>query len=137
MADRTTPRLFAALLVAHALHVGEEAWGRFWLVDAVFGLCLFLLLNLIGLLLVCGVFVALRRGLRWGFVVGACYAGFMALQGIGHGLAWLATDRYFGGFAGAITGVALAVLGTPLSLRLYRRMPGRALSGPSSPASER
>jgi hypothetical protein len=117
--------LFAALLLAHGLHVGEEAWGRFWLVDAVFGLRLFLLLNLLGFLLACSLFLAVLRGLRWGFITGLFYAGFMALQGIGHNVAWLVTGRYFGGFAGGITGIALLAIGLPLAARLYEEMPAR------------
>jgi hypothetical protein len=119
--------VFTALLAAHALHVCEEAWGRFWLIDAVFGLRLFWLLNLLGFLLACGLFLGVRRRLRWAYLAGLAYAVFLALQGVGHDVAWVVSGRYFGGFAGGITGLALFAAGVPLARLLYQDLPARRL----------
>jgi hypothetical protein len=123
MIDPGIRALFPALLVAHGLHVVEEAWRRFWLVDAVFGMPLFLSLNGLGLLLACSLYVGVVRRRRWAYVVSLVYVAFMALQGIGHNAAWAVTGRYFGGFAGGVTGLAMLGIGVPLWHRLYRALP--------------
>jgi hypothetical protein len=38
----------------------------------------------------------------------------MGLQGIGHNLATIITDRYFDGFAGGYTGIGLLINSLPL-----------------------
>jgi len=113
-----TRALFIGLLIAHAAHIGEEAWGRFWLIDAVFGMPVFLVGNALLLAGAGLVFVmAARRKGRWTGIAIA-YATFMALQGVGHNAAFLITGRYFGGFAGGVTGVALLAFGAPLAFQL-------------------
>lgn len=128
MACRPRPRvtaLFAMLLVAHAAHVGEEVWGGFWLVDA-FGTPAFLTLNALGLCAAGALFWAVRRGSRTAYAIDLAYAALMALQGVGHNVATLVTGRYFGGFAGGFTGLALLALGIPLFRALRAGMPPRA-----------
>ena len=110
--------LFVFLLLAHAAHVGEEAWGRFWLIDAVFGMPAFLVVNALGLVAAGVVFVLAAQGTRGWTRVAIVYAAFMALQGLGHNGALLLTGRYFGGFAGGVTGVALLGFGAPLAYQL-------------------
>jgi hypothetical protein len=120
-----TRALFLFLLVAHAAHVGEEAWGRFWLIDAVFGMQAFLVLNAVGLLAACVLFLLDTRESRSWTWVAIVYAAFMALQGVGHNAAFLLTARYFGGFAGGVTGIALLAFGAPLAHQLYSGLPVR------------
>jgi hypothetical protein len=121
----TTP-LFGLLLVAHAAHVAEEAWGGFWLIDAVLGMRWFLVFNALGWIVALTLFLGVRRGMRGAYVLAIAYSLFMALQGVGHNLTWLVTGRYFGGFAGGISGLALLGVGIPLALALRRELPERA-----------
>jgi hypothetical protein len=110
------------LLAGHGLHVAEEALGRFWLVD-FFGLPLFVVGNLILWIAALALFLQVRRGVRWAFVVALFYVALMALQGVGHNLGWLVTDRYVGGFAGGISGFFLFLVAIPLWVGLRRSLP--------------
>jgi hypothetical protein len=83
---------------------------------------LFLLLNGIGWGVAAGLFLGVRRRHRLSCAAGLVYAAFMALQGLGHGVAWLVSGRYFGGFAGAVTGLALLAIGVPLARALLREL---------------
>jgi hypothetical protein len=107
------------MLAAHVVHVFEEVWGRFWLVDAL-GLGPYLALNWLLFCLLVGIFAGILRGWPPAFALGAIYAGVMLVQGIGHGAGALVTGRYHGGFAGGVTGIALAIVGAAL-LREFRR----------------
>jgi len=42
---------------------------------------------------------------------------------VGHNIAWLATGRYFGGFAGGLSGILMLAIGVPLWLRLWQSIP--------------
>ncbi len=122
-ADRTRMTLlFALLLLAHAAHVGEEAWGRLWLIDAFYGMERFLAGNV---LLFAGAILLFDRTLQgdaWARRVSIAYAAFMAFQGIGHNVGTLVTGRYFGGAAGGFTGIALFAFGVPLVRELRAEM---------------
>lgn len=48
---------------------------------------------------------------RWAYYLGIFYAAFMTLNGAGHITLTLITGRYFDFAAGAISGVALIILG--------------------------
>ena len=122
MTEPSSNHLFGLLLVGHALHVAEEALGRFWIVD-VLGLPLFISVNFVLWLGALVLFLLVRRGRRWALKVALVYAAFMALQGVGHNVGWALTGRYFGGFAGGISGVFMLAVGLPLWLRLRRSMP--------------
>lgn len=114
--------LFALLLLGHALHVVEEAWGRFWIVEYL-GMPAFATVNAVLWVAAIALFLQVRRGRRWAFIAALVYVAFMALQGVGHNIAWLATGRYFGGFAGGLSGVLMLVIGVPLWLQLWRAAP--------------
>jgi phosphoglycerol transferase MdoB-like AlkP superfamily enzyme len=117
--------LYLALLAFHVAHVFEEVWGRFWLMQAVYGLGWYLVANwvLFCIPLAIGYFLlTTRRG--WAYILSMGYAGIMVLNGIGHNVATLVTGRYFDGFAGGFTGIALIACGMPLLYQLWKS-PGR------------
>ncbi len=124
MAVLSINQLFALLLFGHALHVAEEALGRFWLVD-FFGLPLFVASNILLWVAALVLFLQVKRGLRWAFIVALVYVAFMALQGIGHNVGWAISGRYFGGFAGGLSGLFMLSVGVPLWFRLRRSVPAR------------
>jgi hypothetical protein len=114
--------LFGLLLLGHALHVVEEAWGRFWIAESL-GMGAFWLINVVLWVGALVLFLQVRRGHRWAFIVALVYVAFMALQGVGHNVAWLVTGRYFGGFAGGLSGILMLAIGVPLWLRLWQSIP--------------
>jgi hypothetical protein len=124
VAEASINRLFGLLLLGHALHVAEEALGRFWLVD-FFGLPVFLAGNILLWIAAVALFLQVKRGPRWAFTVSLVYVAFMVLQGIGHNLAWAVSGRYFGGFAGGISGLLMFAVGVPLWVRLRQSIPPR------------
>jgi hypothetical protein len=117
--------MYLAMLLAHQAHVYEEVRGGFFLMG-VYGPGLFLLINwllfCIPAILFYGVLLDKRRAWQLSLI----YVGFMAVQGIGHNLLTLISGRYFGGFAGGISGPAMFAIGVPLFLALRRTMPSRA-----------
>lgn len=115
---------YLLMLLAHVAHVFEEIWGRFWILPRI-GLAGFLAVNWVLFLVpVAFLFFILNRK-RWAYGLGLLYAGFMGLQGLGHNIATIVTGRYFDGFAGGFSGIALFVLAWPLILSLRKEMPGR------------
>ena len=136
MPNRGIIFLYALLLSSHAAHVGEEVWGQFWMIDALYGLALFVFLNFLGFCVPAFFFYHVLSDRRWAYQLSIIYCGFMALQGIGHNVATLVTGRYFGGFAGGFTGIALAILGVALVLELRKAMPQRAEVYRTKPSGE-
>jgi hypothetical protein len=61
---------YLLLLVGHMAHVFEEIWGRFWLIDAVYGLGWFLVVNWILFLIPVAIFYDVLRGRRWAYSLG-------------------------------------------------------------------
>ncbi len=114
---------FLFVLMLHISHVFEEVWGRFFLIDAVYGLGLFLVINAILLSIPGVLFYFVMRASRRAYWLSMGYAAIMVVNGIGHNIATLATGWYFGGFAGGVTGILLAVAGIWLILVLWREMP--------------
>ncbi len=115
--------LFVLLLAGHALHVAEETWGRFRVVNMVGGKGPFLAINALLFAIPVIIFFFWRRGRRWAYWLSLVYAGIMAFQGLFHSVAWLATGRYFDGFAGAGSGLWLIAVGVPLFFRLLKDRP--------------
>lgn len=120
--NRTTG-LYVLLLAGHVLHIAEETWGHFRVMNMVGGTGPFLALNAVLFAIPVVSFVFWRRGRVWAFWLSLVYAGFMALQGLFHNFAWLVTGRYFDGFAGAVSGLWLIVAGVPLFFRLLKDRP--------------
>ncbi|MBN1533757.1 MAG: hypothetical protein JXA20_13895 [Spirochaetes bacterium] len=115
--------LFLAVLALHVAHMFEEVWGRFWLMDAVFGPGWYLAINWLLFCVPVALFYFVLRGRRWAHHLGMAYAGLMALNGVGHNAATIVTGRYFGGFAGGVSGIGLLLAGVPLVYCLWRERP--------------
>lgn len=115
--------LYLAFLAFHVAHVFEEVWGRFWLMEAVYGLGWYLVANwiLFCIPLFIGYFLLSTRQ-KWIYRLAMGYAGIMVLNGIGHNIATIVTGRYFDGFAGGFTGIALIICGMLLFYQLWRSL---------------
>jgi len=118
-----TTAAYVLLLGGHALHVAEETWGHFRVMNMVGGTAPFLAINAVLFAIPVIFFISWRRGRRWAFWFSVVYAGFMAVQGLFHNLAWLVTGRYFNGFAGAVSGLWLIAAGVPLFFWLLEERP--------------
>jgi len=112
--------LYLLMLVGHIIHFLEEIWGRFWLIDAFFGLGWFLVANWVLFCIPVIVFYFVLYEKRWAFYLSMIYAGIMILNGLGHNIATIVTGRYFGGFAGGYTGIGLLLIG-PLMIHYLRK----------------
>jgi hypothetical protein len=112
--------LYLVFLTVHVAHVFEEIWGRFWLMNKVFGLGGYLIGNWILFCIPVSLLIFSIQGNIWALYLNAIYIGFMILQGIGHNIATLITKRYFDGFAGGYTGIGLVIIGTPLLYLLIK-----------------
>ena len=117
---------FCLMLLGHVAHVFEEVWGHFWLLD-VFGLGGYLVGNWILFCVPVVLFCFVLQAKRWACLLSMAYAAFMVLQGVGHNAATLLTGRYFHGFAGGATGIALVLIGAPLLYSLWKGLPPRAI----------
>ena len=114
---------YLIMLAGHIAHVFEEVWGRFWLMEAFFGPGRFLVVNWVLFCISIVVFYFVLHEKRWAFCLGMVYAGVMIVNGLGHNIATMVTGRYFGGFAGGYTGIALLLTGPPLIYYLWKGMP--------------
>jgi hypothetical protein len=102
------------MLVVHLAHIFEEVWGRFWVMQALYGLGWFLIINWILFCIPVAILYFLLQGQRWVYYLGIVYAGIMIFNGVGHNVATIMTGRYFDGFAGGYTGIALVLVGIPM-----------------------
>lgn len=118
---------YLLMLVGHVAHVFEEVWGRFWLMDAVYGMGWFLVVNWVLFCIPTAIFYFVLQEKRWAYYLGMIYAGIMIANGIGHNAATILTGRYFGGFAGGYTGIGLALAGLPMLYYLWNRMPAHCV----------
>ncbi|MGA1978239.1 MAG: hypothetical protein ABSG89_10345 [Bacteroidales bacterium] len=116
--------LFLLMLIGHVAHVFEEVWGRFWILDRI-GPGKYLSINLALFCIPVLLFYFILNEKRWAYILGIVYAGFMALQGIGHNVATIITGKYFDGFAGGYTGIGLAVIGSALMYFLVKQVKTR------------
>ena len=114
--------LYLLMLVNHVAHVFEEAWGRFWLIDAFFGLGWFLVGNLLLFCILVVLFYFVLQEKRWALQLSIVYAGIMIINGIGHNVATLITGKYFGGFAGGFTGIGLVIIGSAMIYYLLKEI---------------
>lgn len=111
--------LYLLLLLFHVAHVFEEAWGRFWLMDQVFGLGRFLVINWFLFSIPVFIFYFLLQNKRTAVYLALIYSVIMILNGLVHNIATIATGKYFGGFAGGWTGILLILTGLPLAYMLW------------------
>ena len=112
--------LFLAMLLFHVAHVLEEIWGRFWIMEAIFGLGWFVLVNWLLFCIPVAIFYFILIGKRPAITLGIIYAAIMVVNGIVHNSATLITGRYFDGFAGGFSGIALMAVGIPLIVALRK-----------------
>jgi hypothetical protein len=119
--EKTIIALYLSLLALHAAHVFEEVWGRFWLINQVFGLGWFLAANWFLFCIPLVLFYFYLAGKRWSLRLSIVYAGVMIFNGFVHNIATLITKRYFDGFAGGYTGIGLIVTGISLLYFLLRK----------------
>lgn len=111
--------LFLIMLLAHVAHVFEEIWGQFWLLNKI-GLGWYLAGNWILLCIPVLIFFFVLNDKHWAYKLSVIYAGFMGLQGLGHNIATILTHRYFNGFAGGYSGIALFIISIPLIYYLIK-----------------
>ena len=114
--------LYLLMLIGHVAHVFEELWGRFWILNEV-GLGIYLAINWALFCIPVLLFYFVLNNKRWSYILSILYAGLMGLQGIGHNLAVIITGRYFNGFAGGYTGIALVVISLPVVYFLSKSIP--------------
>ena len=110
---------FLLMIINHVAHVFEEVWGRFWILNKV-GLGIYLTINLVLFSIPVLLFYFVLNDMRWAYILSIVYAGFMALQGIGHNVATIITGRYSDGFAGGFTGIGLIIIGIGMIYYLLR-----------------
>jgi hypothetical protein len=120
---------YLLMLLAHTAHVFEEVWARFWILQKI-GLAGFLAVNWVLFSIPVALLYFILRRKRWAFQLGILYAGFMGVQGFGHNIATIVTGRYFDGYAGGFTGIAMILISWPLVRHLVKEMPERR--GPAS-----
>jgi hypothetical protein len=117
--------LYLLMLFFHLFHIFEEIYGRFWLIDAFFGVKWFLIANfvLFSIPIVLFYFVILEK--RWAYNLSIIYASIMIVNGVGHNIATIATGRYFNGFAGGYTGIGLFFIGSVMIYFLWKGKPAK------------
>jgi hypothetical protein len=98
------------MIMNHVAHVFEEILGRFWLLNKL-GLAKYLVINLVLFCIPLILLYFVLNGKLWAYKFSIAYAGFMAIQGIGHNVATIITGRYYDGFAGGFTGIGLIIIG--------------------------
>ncbi len=123
MNKNTLILVYLLMLVVHVGHVFEEVGGRFWIMNAVFRLGWFLVVNWILFCVPVALFYGVLRSRRWAYTLSMVYAAIMTLNGVGHNVATLVTGRYRDGFAGGVTGIGLILIGLPMLYLLRKENP--------------
>lgn len=127
---------YLLMLLAHVAHVFEEVWARFWILPRL-GLAGFLAINWVLITIPVALLYFILHRKRWAFQLGILYAGFMGLNGIVHNIATIVTGRYFDGFAGGFSGIAMILTSWPLVRHLVKEMPERRGPAPNLHPSTR
>jgi hypothetical protein len=115
---RIIPLYFLMLGLQVAL-VFEQIYSLFWGLQ-VLGMGVFLLINLLWYIVPLFLLFYLLRLKRWAFILSIVYASIMVVTGLTSFILLLITRNYYGGFAGAFSGAALAAVGIPLLTELRR-----------------
>lgn len=114
--------LYLMMLTFHVAHVFEEIWGRFWIMNAIYGMGWFMVINWLLFCLPVIFFFYILKTKRWAFYMGLIYSIVMILNGLVHNIATIVTGKYYDGFAGGFTGIVLIIIGIPLSITLIHEM---------------
>jgi hypothetical protein len=111
--------LYLLLLLFHIAHVFEEVWGRFWILDQIFGPGWFLIINWLLFCIPVFILYFLLQNKKPAVYLALIYAVIMVINGLGHNIMTLAAGKYFGGYAGGFTGLLLILTGIPLAYMLW------------------
>ena len=111
--------LFFIMLGLQVAQVFEQIYGWFWGYQ-VLGTGLFLLINLAWYFVPLFLLYNLLKPKRWAFILSIVYASVMVVTGLGAFILLLITRDYYGGFAGAFSGLVIAIVGIPLLTELRR-----------------
>ncbi len=111
------------MLTVHIGHVTEEILGQFFLIEKVGGLPQFLAINIFLFIVVLLLFVAVLKKKRWAYILSIIYAAIMIVNGLGHNVATILSGRYYDGFAGGFSGIALVLIGSPLVYFILKGIP--------------
>lgn len=114
--------LYLMMIAGHIAHVFEEVWGRFWLMNAVYGLGWYLVANWVLFCIPLVLLYFIIREKRRAYYLSILYGVIMIANGFGHNVATLLTRRYFDGFAGGFTGIGLILVGIPFIYSLWRKV---------------
>jgi hypothetical protein len=114
--------IFLLMLLLHVAHVFEEVWGRFWIMNAIYGLGWFLVANWVLLCIPVVIFYFYLQHQHWALIMSLVYAGAMMINGLGHILATLVTGKYFDGYAGGYIGAGLVLVGLLLMYNLFKEL---------------
>jgi hypothetical protein len=114
---------YILMLTAHIGHVTEEILGRFFLIEKVGGLPQFLIINIFLFFIVLFMFVSVLKERLWAYRLSIIYAVIMIINGFGHNIATIISGKYYGGFAGGFSGIALVLIGPPLIYFIWKGMP--------------
>nr|MBN2278742.1 hypothetical protein [candidate division Zixibacteria bacterium] len=117
---------YLILLLLHLAHIIEEVCGRFRAIDILGSMAIFVAVNVVLFIVPIVVFIFIWRGYRRALYAGLVYAILMTLNGLGHITGYLVTGRYFGGFAGAISGIGFILVAPLLVASLRRELHCRA-----------
>jgi hypothetical protein len=111
---------YLLLLLLHVAHVFEEVWARFWIMDSIFGVGWFLIINWLLLCIPVVLFYYVLKEKRLAYILSFFYASLMFLNGLGHNIATIVTGKYFGGFAGGFTGIGFIIIAPALIYYLLK-----------------
>lgn len=111
--------LYLLMLVGHFVHVFEEIWGHFWILNTI-GLKLYLTINVVLFCIPVVLFYFVLHKKRWAYKFSLLYVSLMGLQGIGHNVATIITGKYFDGFAGGFSGILLLIIALLLLYFLWK-----------------
>jgi hypothetical protein len=111
---------YLLLLLLHVAHVFEEVWARFWIMDSIFGVGWFLIINWLLLCIPFVLFYYVLKEKRLAYILSFFYASLMFLNGLGHNIATIVTGKYFGGFAGGFTGIGFIIIAPALIYYLLK-----------------
>ena len=123
MNKNTIILVYLLMLVVHVGHVFEEVWGRFWIMNAIYGPGWFLVMNWILFCIPVSLFYGVLRDKHWAYALSMVYAVLMIFNSAGHNVATLVTGRYWDGFAGGVTGIGLIPIGLSMLYLLRKEKP--------------
>ena len=114
--------VYILMLIAHVGHVTEEILGRFFLIEKFGGLPQFLAINIFLFIVVLLLFVWVVKEKRRAYKLSIVYAAIMIINGLGHNVATIVSGKYYDGFAGGYSGIALMFFGALLIYFLRKEM---------------